>query len=40
MLRLPPLAAEMRRFVDWVADYTLTPPGMVLRMVLRSPEAL
>ena len=24
----PPLAAETRRFVDWVADYTLTPRGM------------
>ena len=29
----------MRRFVDWVAAYTLSPPGMVARMVLRAPEA-
>ena len=36
----PPLNAEIRRFVDWVADYTLTSRGMVLRMVLRSPGAL
>jgi primosomal protein N' (replication factor Y) len=35
-----PLAKEMRTFVDWVANYTLTPRGMVLRMVLRSPAAL
>ncbi|ADZ72636.1 primosomal protein N' [Polymorphum gilvum] len=35
-----PLDADMRRFVDWVANWTLSPPGMVLRMVLRSEEAL
>jgi len=35
----PPLAEEMRRFVDWVARYTLSAPGMVARMVLRSPAA-
>ena len=36
----PPLSKEIRAFVDWVADYTLTSRGMVLRMVLRSPGAL
>ena len=36
----PPLPEALIRFVDWVADYTLAPRGMVLRMVLRSPEAL
>ena len=36
----PPLPEALVRFVDWVADYTLAPRGMVLRMVLRSPEAL
>ncbi|MCA1263194.1 primosomal protein N', partial [Nitratireductor aquimarinus] len=25
----PPIPEEMRRFVDWVASYTLSPPGMV-----------
>ena len=40
VLDAPPLSAEIRRFVDWVADYTLTSRGMVLRMVLRSPGAL
>jgi primosomal protein N' (replication factor Y) len=35
----PPVPAIMRRFVDWVADYTLAPPGMVARMVLRAPAA-
>ena len=34
----PPLSKEIRAFVDWVADYTLTSRGMVLRMVLRSPR--
>jgi len=37
---VPPLARELVEFVDWVADYTFAPRGMVLRMVLRSPGAL
>jgi primosomal protein N' (replication factor Y) len=36
----PPLPEELMRFIDWVAEYTLSPRGMVLRMVLRSPGAL
>lgn len=36
----PPVDETMRRFVDWVASYTLTPPGLVARMLLRAPEAL
>ncbi|MFT8712624.1 MAG: primosomal protein N', partial [Komagataeibacter rhaeticus] len=35
-LDLPPLPAQLRRFVDWVAAYTLSPPGMVLAMALRA----
>jgi len=35
----PPIPEPMRRFVDWVAHYTLSPPGMVARMLLRAPEA-
>jgi len=35
-----PLDAAMRRFVEWVARWTLAPRGMVLRMVLRSAAAL
>ena len=35
----PPIAEPMRRFVDWVAAYTLSAPGMVARMILRAPEA-
>jgi primosomal protein N' (replication factor Y) len=33
---LPPLGPEMRRFIDWVAAYTLAPPGEVLAMTLRG----
>ncbi|MBS27873.1 MAG: primosomal protein N' [Alphaproteobacteria bacterium] len=36
----PAMPEELRRFVDWVAAYTLSAPGAVLRMALRSPEAL
>jgi len=35
----PPLSADMRRFIDWIADYTLTPPGLAARMALRAPAA-
>ena len=28
----------MRAFVEWVANWTLTPRGMVLRMAIRAPE--
>ena len=35
----PPIDHDMRRFVDWIAAYTLSAPGMVARMLLRAPEA-
>ena len=31
-LDVPPLKAELRSLVDWVANYTLSARGMVLRM--------
>ncbi len=37
---VPPLRAELRSFVDWVAGYTLSSRGMVLRMTLRMGENL
>src|SRR5690348_15078055 len=37
-LDYPPLREELRRFVDWVANYTLSPRGMILRMTLRMGE--
>ena len=39
-LDYPPLKPELRKFVDWVSDYTLSPRGMVLRMCLRMGEHL
>lgn len=36
----PPLPEVSRRFVEWVAGYTVHPPGAVLRMVMSVPEAL
>jgi primosomal protein N' (replication factor Y) len=39
-LDLPPLKPELRRFVDWVAEYTLSQRGMVLRMCMRMGEHL
>ena len=39
-LDVPPLKAELRALVDWVANYTLSARGMVLRMSLRMGEHL
>ncbi|MCJ9427890.1 primosomal protein N' [Kordiimonas marina] len=36
----PPLREDLRRFVDWVAAYTLSAPGAVLRMCLGGPASL
>jgi primosomal protein N' (replication factor Y) len=40
VLPTPPLRAELRRFVERVAGYTMAPPGMVLRMAMSVEEAL
>jgi primosomal protein N' (replication factor Y) len=40
VLDAPPMTATLRRFVDWVATYTLSPPGAVLRMAMSTPSAL
>jgi primosomal protein N' (replication factor Y) len=37
---VPPLAAPLRRLVEWTADYYLAPPASVLRMCLSSTSAL
>ena len=39
-LEAPPMPPVSRHFVDWVAAYTLCPPGAVLRMVMSVPAAL
>jgi len=36
----PPMPEQVRRFVDWVSAYTLSPQGAVLRMAMRTPDAL
>ena len=40
VLDAPPLGDELRRLVDWVAGYTLSPPGAVLRMAMSVAAAL
>ncbi len=37
---IPPMGAPLRKLIDWVAAYTLSPPGAVLRMGLSVPDAL
>jgi primosomal protein N' (replication factor Y) len=39
-LEVPRLPAVVVDFVQWVAAYTITPPGSVLRMALSVPAAL
>src|SRR5919106_965185 len=34
-LDIAPLKPELRRFIDWLSGYTLSPRGMVLRRGLR-----
>jgi len=36
---LPPMPESCRRFIDWVAAYTVSPPGAVLRMAISVPQA-
>lgn len=40
ILPAPPMSEPMRRFVAWVAAYTLSPPGAVLRMAMSVTDAL
>lgn len=37
---IAPFSNTMRRFIDWVTDYTLAPRGAVLKMALACPKAL
>jgi primosomal protein N' (replication factor Y) len=36
-LALPPLSVNFQKFIDWVARWTLSPRGMVLRMAIGAP---
>jgi len=38
-LDVPPLPPISLEFAEWVANYTLAPPGMVLRMMMSAREA-
>ncbi|MEM7620324.1 MAG: primosomal protein N' [Pseudomonadota bacterium] len=38
-LDVPPLPEVSRKFVSWVARYNLMPIGMVLKMVMSTPQA-
>lgn len=38
-LTYEPLPADLLQLIDWMADYTLAPRGMVLRMALRHGES-
>ncbi len=37
---LSPMPEVQRRFIDWVANYTMTMPGLVLKMAVSVPTAL
>src|SRR5438093_4742079 len=39
-LPAPPMPETLRRFIEWVASYTVTPWGAVLRMAITAPAAL
>ncbi len=34
-----PLRPDLVALIKWIADYTVTPPGMVLRLALRHDES-
>lgn len=38
-LDVPPLPPDSLKLAEWVAHYTLSPPGMVLRMMMSAREA-
>ena len=35
-LNVPPMRPALRQFIDWVAAYTLSPPGEVMAMAIRT----
>ena len=37
---VPPMPRPLRELIDWIAAYTLSPPGAVMRMAMSVPEAL
>jgi len=39
LVEAPPMREDLRRLVDWMAAYTLAPPGEVMAIALRVPRA-
>jgi primosomal protein N' (replication factor Y) len=39
-LPAPPISPALRKFIDWVAEYTMSPAGNVLKMAMSITEAL
>lgn len=39
VLETPAMGESLRRFIDWIASYTLSPPGDVMAMALRVVSA-
>ena len=37
---MPPMSAALRKFLLWMANYTMAPMGSVLRLALSVPQAL
>lgn len=37
---LPPMNKNLRKLIDWIAEYTVSYPGIVLKMALSSKDAL
>ena len=37
---VPPVPADVRRLVDWIAAYTLSARGMALKLAMRDPDSL
>ncbi|MFA5591737.1 MAG: primosomal protein N' [Micavibrio sp.] len=37
---VPPMPEAQRKFLDWAAHYTMTPPGLFLKLAMSVPAAL
>jgi primosomal protein N' (replication factor Y) (superfamily II helicase) len=39
LVDVPPMTEDLRNLIEWIAAYTLSPPGAVLRMAMSVPGA-
>jgi primosomal protein N' (replication factor Y) len=37
---IPPMSEQTRAFIEWVANYTISPPGMILKQAISTKAAL